>query len=189
MNETAYGKAERNTRNWDTFCAPWWNVLSMLITEINIQMTALFQVVSPHIGSSGTFRSFPCFQQFLLVLMKLRVNQFDQDLPYRFGISQASVSRYFNKWIETIFIRLLPLVTWPGREELQLTMSVQFKKHFKMCVAIIDCFEVLCEWPKSLKGRAQTRSNTQNTRTTSLHAWLTHLCFNLYIYIYTILLI
>ena len=39
------------------------------------------------------------FQQFLIVLMKLRLNLGDQDLGYRFGVNQSTISRYFKKWI------------------------------------------------------------------------------------------
>ena len=130
-----------------------------------VTLMAIFRFVSSHFGSSDTSRSLPHFQQFMLVLMKLRLNLFDKDLAYRFGISQASVSRYFNKWIGTMFIRLQPLVRWPRREELQLTMPVEFKKHFKRCVAIIDCFEVFCERPKSLKARSLTWSNYKHHNT------------------------
>ena len=94
-----------------------------------------------------------------MVLIKLCLNLFDQDLLYRFGISQSTVSRYFKKWITIMFVRLQPLVKSPGREELQLTMPIEFKKHFNRCVAIIDCFEIFCERPKSLKARAQTWSS------------------------------
>ena len=44
-------------------------------------------------------------------------------------------------------------------------MPVEFKKHFKKCVAIIDCFEVFCERPKSLKARTQTWSNYKHHNT------------------------
>ena len=76
-------------------------------------LMAVFNFVSAHISFVCTSRSLPLFQQFLLVLMKLRLNLFDKDLAYRFGISQSSVSHYFNKWIEVMFIRLQPLVRWP----------------------------------------------------------------------------
>lgn len=39
------------------------------------------------------------------------------------------------------------------------TMPVEFKKTFKKCVVIIDCFEVFTERPSSLRARAQTWSN------------------------------
>ena len=136
-------------------------------------LMAIFNFVSAHVSSTCTFRSLPLFQQFLLVLMKLRLNLFDKDLAYRFGTSQTSVSRYFTKWIEVMFIRLHPLVRWPRREELQLTMPAEFRKHFKKCVAIIDCFEVFCERPKSLKARAQTWSNYKHHNTVKFSVAIT----------------
>ena len=39
------------------------------------------------------------FQQFCMTLMKLRLNLFDQDIGYRFGVSQSTVSKNFRKWI------------------------------------------------------------------------------------------
>ena len=119
---------------------------------------------STHIPVSSS-ASLANFQQFLIVLMKLRLNLFDKDLAYRFGISQPSVSRYFRKWINIMFLRLQPLVKWPGREELQLTMPVTFRKQFRRCMPIIDCCEVFCERPKSLKARAQTWSNSKHHNT------------------------
>ena len=40
-----------------------------------------------------------------------------------------------------------------------------FRKQFSRCVAIIDCFEVFCECPKSLKVRAQTWLNYKHHST------------------------
>ena len=37
-------------------------------------------------------------QEFCIVLMKLRLNLLEQDIAYRFGISQPTVSRIFEKW-------------------------------------------------------------------------------------------
>ena len=89
--------------------------------------------------------------------MKLRLG-FDQDLAYRFGVHQ-SISRNCRKWIDAMFTRLKPLIKWPGREELQETVPLDFGPHFRKCVVIIDCFEIFCETPKPLKARAQTYSN------------------------------
>ena len=90
-------------------------------------LLAVFNFVCTHIPVSSS-ASLSNFQQFLIVLMKLRLNLFDKDLAYRFGISQPIVSRYFMKWIDIMFLRLQSLVKWPGREELQLTMPVTFRK-------------------------------------------------------------
>ena len=102
------------------------------------------------------------FQQFLMVLMKLHFNLGDQDLAYRFGVNQSTVSRNFKRWI---YIRLSPLVKWPNREELMKTMPMDFRKNFQQCVIIIDCFEIFTERPTNLKTRAQTWSNYKQHNT------------------------
>ena len=120
----------------------------------------IFVASSMESNSRTALSSFP---QFLMVLTKLRLNLGDQDLAYRFGINQSTVSRYFKKWVNVMYIRLCPLVKWPGREELMKTMPVDFRKNFQHCVIIIDCFEVFMERPTALRARAQTWSNFTNT--------------------------
>ena len=93
--------------------------------------------------------------------MKLcdRLNLGDQDLAYRYGINQSTVTHYLGKWIDIMYIRLGHLVAWPNREQLLKTMPMDFRKNFGRCVIIIDCFEVFMERPKNLKTRTQTWSN------------------------------
>jgi len=105
------------------------------------------------------------FQQYLMTLIKLRLNVGDLDLAYRFGISQASVSRYIHKWVDILYTRTSFLVHWPERLELMKTMPNDFRKHFRKCAIIIDCFEVFIERPSSLLARAQTYSNYKKHNT------------------------
>ena len=44
-------------------------------------------------------------------------------------------------------------------------MPSDFRKHFKKCIIIIDCFEVFIERPTSLMVRAQTFSNYKKHNT------------------------
>ena len=104
-------------------------------------------------------------QQLLIVLMKLRLNLGDQDLAYRFGIHQSTVSRYSSKWLDILYHKLSVFVNWPEREELLRTMPVYFRKDFGKCFIIIDCFEVFIERPTSLMARAQTWSNYKKHNT------------------------
>ena len=90
----------------------------------------------------------------------------DKDLAYRFGISQASVSRYISKWLDILSSKLSFLIHWLECQELLKTMPSDFCKHFKKCVVIIiDCFEVFIERPTSLLARAQTFSNYKKHNT------------------------
>ena len=82
------------------------------------------------------------FEQFLIALVKLCVSLGDQDLSYRFGISQATVSNYFGAWIDVMYTRPSSLISWPERSELMKTMPSEFRKHFRKYVVIIDCFKI-----------------------------------------------
>ena len=105
------------------------------------------------------------FEQFLMTLMKLRHNFGDADLGYRFGVDKSTVSRYFSKWLELLYVKLSFLIMWPNREELLKTMPLEFRRHFRQCVIIIDCFEIFIERPTALLPRAQTWSNYKHHNT------------------------
>ena len=102
---------------------------------------------------------------FLMVLIKLHLNLVDQDIAYRFGVHQSTVSRNFRKWIDIMYARLRCLIIWPEREQLLETMPMDFRKNFKRCVIIIDCFEVFCERPSNLKARSQLWPNYKHHNT------------------------
>lgn len=127
-------------------------------------MMAVFEHVKLRMASHQR-HSLPLFYQFLLVLMKLRLNSPDFDLAYRFGVSQSTVSRIFERWIQVMFVMLKPLVKWPEREELRKTMPLEFRQSFSRCVVIIDCIEVFCERPSDLMARAQTYSHYKSHNT------------------------
>ena len=79
------------------------------------------------------------FQQILIVLMKLRLNLEEQDLAFRFEVSQPTVSRLFNKWISVLAQILSPLIRWPNKEERVVNLPEVFKRFFADCTCIIDC--------------------------------------------------
>ena len=109
------------------------------------------------------------FQQFMLVMVKLRLNSPMVDLAYRFGVSPATVSRIFLKWLTQMDIRLKSLIIWPERDNLQKTMPNCFQVSFGKKVAIvIDCFEVFLERPSNLRARASTWSNYKHRNTVKI---------------------
>ena len=55
-----------------------------------------------------------------------------------------------------MYERVKLLLIWPGREAIAKTMPMVFRKKFKRCVVILDCFEIFIERPTVLKARAQT---------------------------------
>ena len=90
------------------------------------------------------------FQEFILVLMKLRLDVPFQDLAYRFDISLSTVSRIFLAWMIVMDMRLSPLINWPEREDLWRTMPKCFQYSFgKKTTVTIGCFEVFIERPSN----------------------------------------
>ena len=49
--------------------------------------------------------------------MKLRLDLSEEDIAYRFRISQSTVSRISGKWIKIMAESLKFLIRWPSRDE------------------------------------------------------------------------
>ena len=93
------------------------------------------------------------FQDFILRLMKLKLNMPMQDLAFRFRISLSTVSRIFWAWMVVLSVRLAPLLGWPEREDLWRTMPRCFQAIFgNRITVIIDCFEVFISRPFASHG-------------------------------------
>ena len=108
-------------------------------------LDALFRFVAAYI-SHTTSNKLTKFQQFIMVLMKLRMNLPLFDLAFRFMVSESTVSRIFSRLIVIFDKRLSPLIRWPTREELIQTMPFCFHHNYGLkLVRIIDCFEIFIE--------------------------------------------
>ncbi|XP_070547278.1 uncharacterized protein [Ptychodera flava] len=128
-------------------------------------LMSVFELCTPYINSALRNVLTP-FQELILVLMRLRLHLQLQDIAYRFCISRATASRIFNKWLDILLHNLNFLVLWPGRDMLQETMPVEFRKAFgKKVAVIIDCFEIFIERPSGLEPRAETWSNYKHHNT------------------------
>ena len=100
------------------------------------------------------------FQEFIMVLMKLRLNVPHLDLAYRFDVSRPVVTRVISAWLVIMDVRLSPLISWPTRDALHKTMPQCFIDSFGYkTTVIIDCSEIFIDRPTNLMARAQTFSN------------------------------
>ena len=121
-------------------------------------LTILVNLVGPHLKRFNIHIN--SFQMVVLTLMRLRLNMSIQDLAYRFDVSMSTVSRVFRGVVDVLYVRLVPLtVKWPQRDIVFKTMPMSFRRKFKNCIVIIDCFKIFIERPSDLLARAQTWSN------------------------------
>ena len=82
----------------------------------------VFDFVGPHMSDmTVTLRK---EQEFLLCLVKLKMNYQFQDMAYSLGMSRSTVHRSFHRTLEVLVARLSFLIMWPEREDLRLTMPV-----------------------------------------------------------------
>lgn len=104
--------------------------------------------------------------QFLMVLMKLRLGLPHQDLAFRFKISCGTVCNIFHDWLDVMARELQCLIRWPSRKEIRRNLPSLFKTTgFKHIRCIIDCTEVFIERPTSLHTRAITYSHYKSHNT------------------------
>ena len=71
-------------------------------------LKATFSLTSLFIARRS--KSLSLFQEFIMVLMKLRLNVPLQDLAYRFVVSPSTVSRTFSTWLTVMDIRLSAII-------------------------------------------------------------------------------
>lgn len=106
------------------------------------------------------------FQEFIVTLIRLRLNTPLRDLAYRFEVSEATISRSITKWVDGLYLGLDRVIRWPTRKQLKRTMPMCFRAAFGTDVAVvIDCFEVFIERPTSHVARSLTWSQYKHHNT------------------------
>ncbi|EEC18279.1 conserved hypothetical protein [Ixodes scapularis] len=128
-------------------------------------LLGLFQLLQGSVRHSER-NSLSKFQEMIVFLVRLRLNLPLQDLAYRFQVSQSTITRIVDKWLDAAYLKLPKAVKWPGRDVLRKSMPMAFRRTFGTRVAVIlDCFEVFIDRPSSLHARALTWSSYKHHNT------------------------
>ena len=90
---------------------------------------------------------------------------FEQDLANRFGISQPTVSRIFNTWINFLFFQFKNIPLWPPKELVSLNMPKPFKEKYPCTRIIVDATEIFVEQPAITELQQLTYSKYKSHNT------------------------
>ena len=130
-------------------------------------LKVLFDYVVPPITdiSSRNPTKLVNFQEFMIVLAKLKLDSPLQEFTYRFDISMA---RIFLKWFTILDVKRSPLM-WPEWEILWTSTPASYRAFFgKRVVVILDCFWLFIERPSNLLTRASTLSSYKHHNTVNV---------------------
>ena len=112
----------------------------------------------------GCKRKLELQNEFFFTLCRLRQGLTEQDLSYRFGISQSSVSTILSTWISFLAKEFERFIHWPTRDEVKGCYPKCFN-NFHNVIGIIDCTEGSIEKPSLAKAQAQTYSSYKSKNT------------------------
>ena len=103
--------------------------------------------------------------EFFLMLCRMRLGLLEQDLAYRFGISQSTVSRVITTWINFCYSKFKEVPIWPSREVVDNNMPQIFRNLYPSTRCIIDATEIFIEKPKNPTAQQLTFSKYKNHNT------------------------
>ena len=112
----------------------------------------------PH-SKPGRPRTLTLFQEFTLVMMRLRLGLFERDIAHRYSISITAVSRITRTWVRFLRCEFEPLITIPSNDIIKLYMPAVFNKVYPRLSVIVDCTEIEKEKPSSLDSQSACYSS------------------------------
>ena len=106
-------------------------------------LKTIFDHVSKGLPTDGVTK-LSNFQEFVCLMLKIRINAPNEGLAYQFGVCKATISKIILKWLKLTDIRLSGLIHWLDRDSLQKTMPECFKKSFGAKVQTFSVIEISC---------------------------------------------
>ena len=98
--------------------------------------------------------------QFLIVLMKLKLNLLTTDIAFRFDISRKTVLRTYKIWLPILSSKLQSFICWPSPKALVKYCPDYLKNtEYKNVKCIIDCTEFQMQCPSPQLAKSQAYSN------------------------------
>ena len=89
----------------------------------------------------------------------------ENDLAYRFGISQSTVCRILITWINFLYFKFKEINLWPSRHQVNKYMPESFKNAYPTTRCIIDATEIFIQSPSNPQAQQRTFSSYKNHNT------------------------
>ena len=104
-------------------------------------------------------------EELFITLCRLRQGFGEEHLAHLYGVSQATISRIIITWVNFLYLKFKDVPMWPSRELINKHMPEQFKEKYPSTRVIIDCTEVQCQMPSSLRLNSELFSSYKNHTT------------------------
>ena len=102
-------------------------------------------------------------KNFLLALCRLRQGFREEHLAHLYGVSQATIRRVIITWVNFLYLKFKDVPMWPSRELIHKHVPEQFKEKYPSTRVIIDCTEVKCQMPSSLRLNSELFSSYEKS--------------------------
>ena len=121
----------------------------------------------------GRKRGLQVKEEFLLVLLRLKLGLMERHLADMFAVTVSTVSRVYITWIRFLALTFKgSLLRWPSKEEIIAHLPTSFCKYPSTRV-IIDCTEFFIQKPSSPSAQKATWSDYKHHNTVKLLVGIT----------------
>ena len=112
----------------------------------------------------GPSHTLTYLEEFVLVLLRLKVGLFVHDLADRFGISTSLVSHICITGVNFLSMELPGLFPFPSQELVRKNMPQEFSEYPTSRI-ILDCSEVFIQRPSAMLAQSETWSDYKHHNT------------------------
>ena len=110
-------------------------------------------------------RTLSPLNEFFLTLCRLKRGLSEQDIAYRFQLSQSTVLRIFTAWVNFMYRKFSEVSIWPSRQQIDFYMPASFKTIYPTTRVIIDATEIFIQRPSHPDSQQVTFSTYKNHNT------------------------
>ena len=111
-----------------------YNFLGEAVNKLNYWASNSCAVEPQTKSRKGRKRIRPPLEEFFLVLVRLRLGLLEQDIAYRVGISQSTVSQIFITWINLLYLQFKQIPIWPPKALILSNMP----KHLRKSIHLLE---------------------------------------------------